>query len=84
MAEMLRNSAAQAEGIQEILSELLQPSQVGKEPEPLQQQTRPRRPRERQRRAELDSRLKVRFIPSPSVTILNAASRRPMCVNMLS
>ena len=60
MVEMLRNSATQAEGIQKLLSELLQSPQAGKESES-QQQARPRRPRERQRRAELDLRLKVCF-----------------------
>lgn len=60
--EMLRNSAVQAEGINKILSELLQLPRAGNEPEPSQQRIQPRRPRERQRRSELDLRLKVRLV----------------------
>lgn len=59
---MLRNSAVQAEGINKILSELLQLPQAGNVPDPSHQRVQPGRPRERQRRSELDLTLKVRFI----------------------
>lgn len=83
MVEMLRNSATQAEGIQQLLSELLQSPQAGKESEP-QQQTRPRRPRERPRRAELDLRLKVVFFFSFLTSVLTTAIQRLMYVSTLS
>ena len=81
--EMVRNSTAQAEGMKKILSELLGFPQAGKESEP-QLQTRPHRPRERQRRAELDLRLKVRSIHPLLDNIPNATFGRPTCVNTLS
>ena len=74
MVEMLRNSATQAEDIQKMLSELLQSPQAGNESELSQQRTRPRYPRERQRRPELDVRLKVRFIFPFSTAILSTVS----------
>ena len=83
VAEMLRNSATQAEGIQKILSELLPSPRAGNKSEP-QQRAQQRRPRERQRRTELDLKLKVRSVFLFPINILNTALPRPMCVNTLS
>ena len=58
MVQMLRNSATQAEEIQRILSTLLRTPQNG---DGTEFRRRPRRPRDRPRRVELDRRLKVRF-----------------------
>ena len=75
MVEMLRNSATQAEGIQELLSELLHSPQVAEEPGS-QQRTHPRRPQERQRRSELSLRLKVGFPSFFFTSVLTTALQR--------
>ena len=82
--EMVRNSAAQAEGVKKILSELLRFPQAGTESEPPQRQTRPRRLQERRRRIELDLRLKVRSIHPFLDSIPDATLRRLTCASMLS
>lgn len=80
MVEMLRNSATQTEGIQQLLSEFLQSPQAGEEPGS-QQRTRTRRPQERQRRAELDLRLKVGFFPPFITGVLTTTLKRLMYVS---
>ena len=59
--EMLRNSAAQAEGIQRILSELLRFPQADNVTDPHQREPQLPRPRKRQKRVQLDLTLKVGF-----------------------
>ena len=79
--EMVRNSALQAEGINKILSELLQLPLAGNDQEPSQRRIQPRRPREQRRRSKLDLDLKVRSV-SPSLgSSFNALLGRLTYVN---
>ena len=59
--EMLHNSAAQAEGIQIIISVRPRPPQIRNEAGPPQQDTQRLRPQEQQTRVELNHMLEVRF-----------------------
>ena len=59
---MLRDSAMRFEGIQKMLSEFLERSEMANKPLSPQQRARPRRQREQRRRTAIDLGLKVSFL----------------------